>query len=114
MIATNVEVDAEFAERNSQVFTEVIAAPAFSKAALDKFASRKNLRLLQVKTGAETNEIKQISGGFLVQQPDNFKNDGDLASNWQLVSGNPATAEQLIDLQFAWRCIRSVKSNALV
>ncbi len=65
VIATNREVDEDFAILNSEIFTEVIAAPSFSPAALAKFANRKNLRLLQVTPGADEFEIKQISGGFL-------------------------------------------------
>ena len=114
VIATNREVDEEFANHNADIFTEVIAAPSFSTAALEKFASRKNLRLLQVTAGADPIEIKQISGGFLVQQPDHFQSPGDDQSNWKLVSGSAANDEVLADLQFAWRSVRAVKSNAIV
>lgn len=114
VIATNREVDEDFAILNAEIFTEVIAAPSFSPAALAKFANRKNLRLLQVTTGADDFEIKQISGGFLVQHTDNFNSEGDHGANWKLVSGNPASTEVLADLAFAWRSVRAVKSNAIV
>jgi phosphoribosylaminoimidazolecarboxamide formyltransferase/IMP cyclohydrolase len=114
VIATNREVDEEFASLNSEIFTEVIAAPSFSTTALEIFANRKNLRLLQVTAGSDPIEIKQISGGFLVQQPDHFQSAGDESANWQLVSGSPATDLVLADLQFAWRSARAVKSNAIV
>ena len=55
-----------------------------------------------------------ISGGFLVQQVDSYSNIEDEVQNWKLVAGAPASAAQLKDLNFAWRSVRAVKSNAIV
>ena len=114
VIAANREIDETFAELNAEIFTEVIVAPSYSLAALEIFSSRKNLRLLQVNTTGENLDIKMISGGFLAQNFDNFDSPGDDPSNWELVSGAPASALVLADLQFAWRSVRAVKSNAIV
>ena len=114
VIAANIEIDEEFAISNAEIFTEVIVAPSFSAKALALFAKRKNLRLLKISTAPLTPEFKQISGGFLVQQVDSYSNIEDEVQNWKLVAGAPASAAQLKDLNFAWRSVRAVKSNAIV
>lgn len=114
VIATNRIIDEDFARQNIEIFTEVIVAPDFTPSALQIFASKKNLRLLKVEPIDQHLEIKQISGGFLAQQLDSYQNSADQSVNWKLVSGQPALAEQLRDLEFAWRVIRAVKSNAIV
>ena len=75
---------------------------------------KKNLRILKLngQYRLPSEELRQISGGMLVQQPDEFSK---LASDkWQLVSGEAASPNTMRDLQFAWRAVRSVKSNAIV
>jgi phosphoribosylaminoimidazolecarboxamide formyltransferase/IMP cyclohydrolase len=107
------------AELVSPVFTEVIIAPGYSADALGILQKKKNLRILEVdtKTG-EVNlpqtELRQISGGLLLQDVDVYQAEGDLADNWTLVSGEAADAQTLEDLKFAWRAVRSVKSNAVL
>jgi phosphoribosylaminoimidazolecarboxamide formyltransferase/IMP cyclohydrolase len=114
VVATNRIVTKAMAEALSDVFTEVIASPEFEPAALEVLQKKKNLRILKLPSGYQlpSQEIRQISGGLLVQSPDSFE-DFD-SSNWQLVSGQRADAETLRDLQFAWRAVRSVKSNAIL
>ena len=114
VIAANIEIDEEFAISNAEIFTEVIVAPSFSAKALALFAKRKNLLLLKISPAPLTPEFKQISGGFLVQQVDSYSNIEDEVQNWKLVAGAPASAAQLKDLNFAWRSVRAVKSNAIV
>lgn len=114
VIAANRMVTASMAEALSDVFTEVIAAPDFEGAALEILQRKKNLRILKLngQYRLPSEELRQISGGMLVQQPDEFSK---LASDkWQLVSGEAASPNTMRDLQFAWRAVRSVKSNAIV
>src|SRR5206468_11120763 len=59
-------------------------------------------------------ELRQICGGLVVQSADNLAADGDAASTWTLQAGEPADAETLRDLDFAWRACRSVKSNVIL
>jgi phosphoribosylaminoimidazolecarboxamide formyltransferase/IMP cyclohydrolase len=59
-------------------------------------------------------ETRQISGGTLAQTADRVNEPEDDAHTWRLVAGTPADEETLRDLQFAWRAIRSVKSNAIL
>jgi phosphoribosylaminoimidazolecarboxamide formyltransferase/IMP cyclohydrolase len=114
VVAANREVTAEFASALSEVFTEVLAAPGFSPEALEILSKKKNLRILELSGDYElpNREIRQISGGLLVQEPDSFASLD--VSNWKLVSGEPAPAELLADLEFAWRAVRAVKSNAIL
>ena len=58
--------------------------------------------------------IRQIDGGLLVQTTDRIDAEGDDPKNWKLVSGEAADEATLRDLEFAWRAIRSVKSNAIL
>jgi phosphoribosylaminoimidazolecarboxamide formyltransferase/IMP cyclohydrolase len=119
VIAANRAVTLKMAEQVSEVFTEVLVAPGFEADALTLLKTKKNLRLLQLPEnfGREAQEIRQISGGFLVQDADLFNADasiGALVAQWQLVSGEAVDAETMVDLEFAWKACRSVKSNAIL
>ena len=116
VIATNRTVTAEMAENIGSVFTEVIVAPAFEPKALEVLSAKKNLRVLEVAgphMGTHI-ESRSISGGLLVQVADGIQAEGDDPAAWTLVSGEPADAATLRDLEFAWRACRSVKSNAIL
>ena len=114
VIAANRTVTQKMAEQVSAVFTEVIAAPDFEPDALEVLKAKKNLRILRLPAGYSlpTRELRQVSGGLLVQQPDNFADFS--SSNWQLVAGEPADENTMRDLEFAWRACRAVKSNAIL
>lgn len=115
VIAANRPVSVAMAEQLADVFTEVIIAPAFDHEALDILQTKKNLRLLKVDVSAMPNrEIREISGGVLVQERDLIGRGHDDPSDWRLVSGEPADSETLSDLRFAWVACRSVKSNAIL
>ncbi|MCY7326520.1 MAG: bifunctional phosphoribosylaminoimidazolecarboxamide formyltransferase/IMP cyclohydrolase [Microbacteriaceae bacterium] len=114
VIAANRTVTLAMAEQVRDIFTEVVIAPGFEPAALVVLGSKKNLRLLQLPDGyrRDDREFRQISGGLLVQDPDLF---GDFSSaGWQLVAGAEADAATRADLEFAWRAVRAVKSNAIL
>jgi phosphoribosylaminoimidazolecarboxamide formyltransferase/IMP cyclohydrolase len=116
VVATNRAVDAELAEAMADVFTEVIVAPEYSDDALALLQHKPNLRILRVDgphPGRHV-ETRSITGGRLVQFADRIDAPGDDPAQWQLVSGPVATAQQLRDLEFAWRACRSVKSNAIL
>jgi phosphoribosylaminoimidazolecarboxamide formyltransferase/IMP cyclohydrolase len=98
-----------------EIFTEVLIAPSFELEALRLLIDRKkNLRILELPKNysREEQEVKQISGGFLVQQSDNFVNFS--TTNWKLVSGAKPDENVLADLVFAWRAVRAVKSNGIL
>lgn len=114
VIAVNREVTAEMAQQVAEVFTEVIIAPAYEDAAVEILKGKKNLRILVAKHEAPARETRQISGGTLLQEPDTYQAEGDKAANWTLATGAGLDEAGLKELEFAWRAVRSVKSNAIL
>ncbi len=114
VIAANRIVTLKMATQVAEIFTEVIVAPGYETEALTLLLTKKNLRVLQLPAtySAPTQELKQISGGFLLQESDGFRDFSSL--NWSLVSGNKADTQTRLDLEFAWRAVRSVKSNGIL
>ncbi len=114
VIAANRPITKTMAEQISGIFTEVIVAPGFELAALEILAQKKNLRILELPANfsRESLEVRQISGGLLLQQPDQF--DHLTVANWTLVSGVKADPATYADLAFAWRACRAVKSNGIL
>ncbi|MFP5346722.1 MAG: bifunctional phosphoribosylaminoimidazolecarboxamide formyltransferase/IMP cyclohydrolase [Actinomycetes bacterium] len=115
VIATNRPVTAAMAEQVAEVFTEVVVAPEFEPEALERLREKKNVRLLLAapRQGGGV-ELRPVSGGLLLQTVDTLDADGDRPSSWRLVSGDPADDATLADIEFAWRAVRSVKSNAIL
>ncbi|MFM6980608.1 MAG: bifunctional phosphoribosylaminoimidazolecarboxamide formyltransferase/IMP cyclohydrolase [Micrococcales bacterium] len=114
VIAANRQVTLKMAQQVAEVFTEVIVAPSYELEALQLLLAKPALRVLELPAnyGREALEVRQISGGFLLQEPDGFSKF--TTKNWTLVSGNQADAETLEDLKFAWRACRAVKSNGIL
>ncbi|WP_063006641.1 bifunctional phosphoribosylaminoimidazolecarboxamide formyltransferase/IMP cyclohydrolase [Nocardia kruczakiae] len=115
VIAANREVTVEMAEQVAEIFTEVIVAPGYADGAVEVLQRKKNVRILiadEPRRGGV--ELRPISGGALLQQTDIVDADGDDPANWTLATGEPADAETLADLEFAWRACRAVKSNAIL
>ena len=115
IIATNRRFTAQTARACAEVFTEVIIAPDFDDEALKILRAKPSLRILSAGVPVPREiEMRNILGGLLVQQVDAYQAAGDSIENWALVSGAPVSPEVLADLQFAWRSLRAVKSNAIV
>jgi phosphoribosylaminoimidazolecarboxamide formyltransferase/IMP cyclohydrolase len=115
VVAANRKVTVAMAESLSQVFTEVIIAPEYEPAALELLMKKPSIRILTNPiTRISPLEMRPVSGGILVQQTDLINAEGDAAENWKQVTGAPVSAEMLADLQFAWRAVRAVKSNAIL
>nr|VDG62704.1 bifunctional purine biosynthesis protein PurH [Streptococcus thermophilus] len=115
VIASNREVTVEMAEQVAPIFTEVIIAPSFADDALELLQTKKNLRILTADQPERAGkEIKQISGGTLIQERDIYQAEGDKPENWELAAGEPADEQTLADLAFAWNAVRCVKSNAIL
>lgn len=114
VIASNRMVTLAMARQVAQIFTEVIVAPGFELAALQLLLERKNLRVLELPANyaRERHELRQVSGGLLVQDPDSFA--GFSSTSWKLITGGKADPTTLEDLEFAWRAVRAVKSNAIL
>ena len=115
VIATNATVTAEMARQIKPIFTEVVAAPAFDEEAVEILSTKKNLRLLVVEAPQrEGYEIKQVSGGAVIQERDVLSADGDDPATWTLAAGPAADDTLLAELAFAWRSVRAVRSNAVL
>ena len=115
VIATNREVTVEMANQVADIFTEVVIAPSYEEGAVAVLSAKKNLRVLQAPQPAEQKfESREISGGVLVQQRDLLTAAGDNPDTWKLVAGPAASPELLRELEFAWRAVRAVKSNAIL
>jgi len=111
VIGVNRPVDAAAAGEMAKLFLEVIAAPAFEAGAKEVFASKKNLRLVEVPAGQQKWVLKNISGGMLVQDADLHKlSESDL----KVVTKRAPTAEERRALLFAWKVCKHVKSNAIL
>lgn len=124
VVAVNRGVDLALAEKIVPVFTEVVAAPSFDDDALSLLQEKKNLRLLIVNQPHQSRwEFTEIDGGAIAQEIDAINavgeredgsSFGDSPQLWTLAAGNPADNQTLEDLTFAWRAVRSVKSNAIL
>ena len=128
IVASNRPVTAAMAMALNDTFSEVVAAPDFDEDALEILREKKNRRLLRLPAGMGAHrdpvEFRPISGGLLVQSVDRVDAvlqdeagevvGGDEAGHWRLVAGPAADEATMADLQFAWRAVRAVKSNAIL
>jgi phosphoribosylaminoimidazolecarboxamide formyltransferase/IMP cyclohydrolase len=116
VIATNRTVSKAMAEQVAEIFTEVVVAPGFEPEAVEILSRKPSLRLLVAPAPVEGEaiEMRMIDGGMLMQSVDKVQAEGDNPAVWTLVSGEPADAATLAELEFAWRAVRCVKSNAIL
>ena len=111
VIGVNRPIDGAAAEEMAKLFLEVIAAPSFDEDAKAKFASKKNLRLVEITDSQQKWVLKNVSGGVLVQDADvRPLTEADL----KVVTKRPPTAEEKRALLFAWKVSKHVKSNAIL
>ncbi|MHB1652791.1 MAG: bifunctional phosphoribosylaminoimidazolecarboxamide formyltransferase/IMP cyclohydrolase [Desulfitobacteriaceae bacterium] len=115
ILAFNRVVDGACAEALKERFYEVIVAPEFSPEAKEILKEKINLRLWAVGRGEPKLKpawkIKSVDGGYLIQEED----EGTVpVAEWEVVTKKIPTEEDLIELNFAWRVVKHVKSNAIV
>jgi phosphoribosylaminoimidazolecarboxamide formyltransferase/IMP cyclohydrolase len=112
VLAFNRTVDEETAREITKTFVEAIAAPDYSTEALTLFAAKRNLRVLKVLvTAPDEPVVKSITGGYLVQTADTRKLDRAQA---EVKTKRPPSEEEWRALEFAWKVVKHVKSNAIV
>jgi phosphoribosylaminoimidazolecarboxamide formyltransferase/IMP cyclohydrolase len=113
IIAFNRPLDGTAAEMVARQFVEVVIAPAFTPEARAVFASKHNVRLLEVPLAGGINafDMKRVGGGVLLQGPDS-RNVG--VGELRVVTRLAPTPAQMSDLMFAWKVAKFVKSNAIV
>jgi phosphoribosylaminoimidazolecarboxamide formyltransferase/IMP cyclohydrolase len=111
VIGINRAVDGEAAAEIAKLFVEAIVAPEFSPEALTVLSSKKNLRLLRIKPAKVDRVLKQISGGYLLQEEDAA---ATTAETLKVATERKPTKEETEALLFAWKVCKHVKSNAIV
>jgi len=115
IVALNVPVDAEAAALLTGLFLECVVAPGFSPEALERLASKANLRVLSLSAAAVAAaprlQRRSVLGGLLEQEADDLAFDPQQP---KVVSVRQPTTQELADLDFAWRVVRHGRSNAIV
>jgi len=115
VVAANRTVTVEMAKALSEVFTEVVVAPGYEAGAIEILAAKPSIRILELAAyEIAKEELRPITGGLLIQDSDLIDASGDDSANWQQVCGGEISAQVKSDLEFAWRSVRSVKSNAIL
>lgn len=115
VVAANRKVNLAMAEPLSKIFTEVLIAPDFDEDALALLMKKPSIRILKCDvTTINPLELRPVSGGMLLQATDVIDAHGDSPAHWNQVSGDPVDLQTMKDLEFAWRSVRSVKSNAIL
>ena len=116
VIATNRAVSVELAEQIRDIFTEVVVAPAYDDGAVALLAAKASLRLLRCPppSAAARTELRQVSGGLLMQAIDRLDAPGDDPAAWTLAAGPAVDEATRADLAFGWRAVRATKSNAIL
>ncbi len=117
IVATNCEITKEMALEMKAIFLEVIMAPKFSDEALKVLCKKKNVRLLEVSMNYDDTifdkQIVSVCGGYLVQDFDSEKFTNVVKADMCVTDVKP-TNEEISDMNFAWRIVKHVKSNAIV
>jgi phosphoribosylaminoimidazolecarboxamide formyltransferase/IMP cyclohydrolase len=113
VIGFNTVVDRATALAMSDLFVEVVVAPSFHAEALETFAAKKQLRVVELPLGAGAGalDFKRVRGGFLVQDQFQFN---ATEQGWKVATHRPPSESEWNDLRFAWAAVAAVKSNAIV
>ncbi len=116
IIIANRPVDLALARAISEIFSEVIIAPEFASDARSLLQKKKNLRLMRMLKEVEFGEdgprdVRSVLGGLLVQDSDSARME-ELEPN--VTSKRPPTKDELEAMEFGWKVVKHVKSNAIV
>ena len=115
IVAFNSNVDSETSIKLKDIFLECVVAPSFDSEALEILKIKKNLRILKLSKDKlpkkNQTSTKSIMGGLLVQDTDNSE---DKTENWISVTTKTPNKQMNLDLNFAWKICKHVKSNAIV
>jgi len=111
IVALNTECDEETARKITSILVEVVAAPTYTPEALEAFKAKAKVRVLRIEAAPAAEVVKAVSGGFLVQSA-----DAALATRASMrsVGAREPTEAEWTQLEFAWRVVKHVKSNAIV
>ncbi len=118
IVVVNRPLDRDTAEAIDQIFTELIIAPDYDEGVLDVLMQKKNRRLIRSLAPAREDEapdVRSVLGGVLVQDRDPVLAPGpELRSTYRVVTKRAPTEAEWRDLDFAWRVVKHVKSNAII
>jgi len=110
IVAFNRKLDKKTAEKLVEIFLEVIIAPNFDKEALEILGSKKNLRVIKMKSKPlDKIEVVSVDGGILLQSVDD-----KLIGELEVVTEKSPTKEEIEDMIFGMKVVKYVKSNAIV
>jgi phosphoribosylaminoimidazolecarboxamide formyltransferase/IMP cyclohydrolase len=115
VVAANRPISVAMATELAAVFTEVVIAPGYEDGAIEILSAKPSIRILTC-TSKEIAPLERrpVSGGILLQQSDLIDTPGDLSASWKQVAGKSISSDAIADLEFAWRSIRAVRSNAIL
>jgi len=115
VVAANREVSLAMASQLAEIFTEVVIAPSYGAGAVELLSKKPSIRILQCElSNISRVEMRPVTGGVLLQEMDLIDASGDRPTNWKQVSGAAVDAATMKELEFAWRSVRAVKSNAIL
>ena len=116
IIIANRPVDEALARAISEIFSEVIIAPEFTADARALLQKKKNLRLMRLlqEVPAADRDIRSVIGGLLVQDADVSAKEGVRSIEHHVISSRPPTKDEIEAMEFGWKIVKHVKSNAIV
>lgn len=109
IVALNREVGPDMAEEIASTFIEVVIAPSYTEEALEIMKRKENMRILVLPPDEETQELRTIDGGALVQKTPN-----DITENWEVVTEREPTADEMEAMKLAMKVCKHTKSNAII
>ena len=115
IIAVDGQIDLETAEALGEFFLEIVAAPGFDDAALERLKQKKNLRIMRYDPSLPRElmaelQVRSALGGILAEDAD----PAATPERWEVVSARRPSLQEWRDLAFAWDVVRHVKSNGVV
>jgi len=108
VVCLNREIDKKVAEEIAVTFVEVLVAPSFSKDALAIMAKKENMRVLAIPPKSESDEIRSIDGGVLVQRTPPYQ------EHWEVITDRDPTPDEMRAIQLAWKVCKHTKSNTII
>jgi len=108
VVCLNREIDKKVAEEIAGTFVEVLVAPSFSKDALAIMAKKENMRVLAIPPKSESDEIRSIDGGVLVQRTPPYQ------EHWEVITDRDPTPDEMRAIQLAWKVCKHTKSNTII
>jgi phosphoribosylaminoimidazolecarboxamide formyltransferase / IMP cyclohydrolase len=108
VVCLNGGVDKDAAEEIAKTFVEVLVAPSFTEEARGIFTKKENMRVMVLPEKTETDEIRSIDGGVLIQKTPPYQ------EHWEVITDRDPTPDELLELQLAWKVCKHAKSNTIV